>query len=417
MIQKPKGTLDLYERDGYTYNYICNFIHNFIETYNYNYVKIPTFESTELFYRGVGDTTDIVNKETYDFLDKGERKMTLRPEFTAGVVRCLLENKLYATNNINKFYYIGSCFRYERPQSGRLREFTQFGVETFGSNSPEMDAEIISIAYNLINALGIKNLKVKINSLGDTDSRIEYKKVLLDYLKKDEENLCEICKERLEKNPLRILDCKYDSDREYIKNAPKTIDYLNESSKTFFDKVLNCLTELNIPYEIDTSLVRGLDYYTHTVFEIVSDLKSLGPASTICGGGRYDNLVETLGGVKCPGIGFAMGLERIMTIINAEEINIPTKQLDAYIMKLTDTFYANTLCDEIRNSGFTCEIDYEGKNMKSQWKLVEKFNPTYTIIVGEDEEKGNYLTVKDNLTKESTQVKRDDILDFLNMNI
>ena len=416
MIQKPKGTLDLYERDGYIFNHLCNSIHDFVSLYNYNYLKIPTFESSSLFYRGVGDTTDIVNKETYDFYDKGHRQMTLRPEFTAGVVRCLLENKLYAKNNINKFYYIGSCFRYERPQSGRLREFTQFGVEAFGSDSPHMDVEIISFAYNFISALGIKNLRVKINSLGDNDSRKKYKEVLLEYLKKDKDNLCDICKERLEKNPLRILDCKYDNNRDYIKNAPKTIDYLNESSKSFFESVTSGLEELNIPYEVDSSLVRGLDYYTHTVFEIVSDLKSLGPASTICGGGRYDNLAEALGGVCSPGIGFAMGLERIMTILKAEKVYIPDPILDIYVMKLTNTMYADGLCNELRSYGYSCEIDYECKNMKSQWKCVEKLKPTYTLIVGEDEEKGNYVTIKDNLTRESVQVPRSELLDYLNTN-
>ena len=233
MIQKPKGTLDYINKDGYMYNYLYNYTMNFMHAYNYDFIKTPTFESTDLFYRGVGETTDVVNKETYDFIDKGDRKMTLRPEFTAGVVRSYIENKMY-TDEVKKLYYYGSAFRYERPQSGRLREFTQMGVEVFGVKNPNIDAEVISLAYKYLSGLGIENLHVVLNTLGDNESRNNYNKVIREYLEKDKDNLCEICKERLNKNPLRILDCKYDSEREYIKNAPKTVDYLKEKGKKIF---------------------------------------------------------------------------------------------------------------------------------------------------------------------------------------
>lgn len=416
MIQKPKGTLDIYDEEGYTYNYLYNYISAFMELYNYNFIKIPTFEETDLFYRGVGEGTDIVNKETYDFIDKGNRKMTLRPEFTAGVVRSYIENKMYV-DGIKKLYYFGSAFRYERPQSGRLREFTQFGVETFGIRNPYLDAEIISIPYRLLSNLGITNMCVKINTLGDKESRKKYRDVLYDYLKKDEQNLCETCKKRILTNPLRILDCKYDNEREYIKNAPKTIDYLNEESKKYYEEVKKALETLDIKYIEDPTLVRGLDYYSDTVFEIISDLEELGKANTLCAGGRYDGLVELLDGPSTPGIGFAMGIERLIIILNKIEAYIRKTKLDIFIMNLDKSPYAYQILNDLRNSGYTCEIDYTNKNMKGMWKLVEKLDPSYILIIGEDEVKGNYITVKDNTTKEETKIKSNELTDYLNMNI
>ncbi len=416
MIQKPKGTLDMYGTDGYIYNYLYNYISNYMELYNYEFIKIPTFEETNLFYRGVGEGTDIVNKETYDFIDKGNRNMTLRPEFTAGVVRSYIENKMYAEGP-KKLYYFGSAFRYERPQSGRLREFTQFGVETFGIRNAYLDAEIISIAYRLLSRLGITNMHVKINTLGDKASRKKYRDVLYDYLKKDKENLCETCKERLEKNPLRILDCKYDSERDYIKNAPKTIDYLSDGSKAYYEEVKNALISLDIPIEEDPCLVRGLDYYSDTVFEIVSDLEELGKANTLCAGGRYDALVELLDGPSTPGIGFALGIERLIIILKELEAYIPKNKLDVFIMNLDNSPYAYQVLDDLRSSGFSCEIDYTNKNMKGMWKLVDKHDPSYVIIIGEDEVKGNYVTLKDNTTKEETKVSSSELIEYLDMNI
>ncbi len=416
MLQKPKGTLDIYGEDGKIFDYISNYTSAFMSLYNYEFIKLPTFESTELFYRGVGDTTDIVNKETYDFLDKSNRKMTLRPEMTAGTARCLIEDKLYA-EGVKKFYYLGSCFRYERPQSGRLREFTQFGIECFNVSNPKVDAEVISLAYRYLSGLGLTNLVVKLNSLGNKESRKEYNEVIKEYLSKDYDNLCDTCKERLSKNPLRILDCKYDGEREYIKNAPKTLNYLNEESKSYFEEVKSSLESLGIPFIEDSTLVRGLDYYSHTVFEIISDIPELGKANTLCGGGRYDGLVELLGGPSTPGIGFAMGIERIIILLKELECYVPDRELDVFVMNLDNTNYAFQIIDDLRLSEFSVETDYTGKNMKGMWKLVDKLNPKFVLIIGEDERVSNYITVKDNITKEETKVKTSDLIDYLNTNI
>lgn len=416
MLQKPKGTLDIYGEDGKIFDYISNYTSAFMSLYNYEFIKLPTFESTELFYRGVGDTTDIVNKETYDFLDKSNRKMTLRPEMTAGTARCLIEDKLYA-EGVKKFYYLGSCFRYERPQSGRLREFTQFGIECFNVSNPKVDAEVISLAYRYLSGLGLTNLLVKLNSLGNKESRKEYNEVIKEYLSKDYDNLCDTCKERLSKNPLRILDCKYDGEREYIKNAPKTLDYLNEESKSYFEEVKSFLESLGIPFIEDSTLVRGLDYYSHTVFEIISDIPELGKANTLCGGGRYDGLVELLGGPSTPGIGFAMGIERIIILLKELECYVPDRELDVFVMNLDNTNYAFQIIDDLRLSEFSVETDYTGKNMKGMWKLVDKLNPKFVLIIGEDERVNDYITVKDNITKEETKVKTSDLIDYLNTNI
>lgn len=416
MLQKPKGTLDIYGEDGKIFDYISNYTSAFMSLYNYEFIKLPTFESTELFYRGVGDTTDIVNKETYDFLDKSNRKMTLRPEMTAGTARCLIEDKLYA-EGVKKFYYLGSCFRYERPQSGRLREFTQFGIECFNVSNPKVDAEVISLAYRYLSGLGLTNLVVKLNSLGNKESRKEYNEVIKEYLSKDYDNLCDTCKERLSKNPLRILDCKYDGEREYIKNTPKTLDYLNEESKSYFEEVKSSLESLGIPFVEDSTLVRGLDYYSHTVFEIISDIPDLGKANTLCGGGRYDGLVELLGGPSTPGIGFAMGIERIIMLLKELECYVPDRELDVFVMNLDNTNYAFQIIDDLRLSEFSVETDYTGKNMKGMWKLVDKLNPKFVLIIGEDERVNDYITVKDNITKEETKVKTSDLIDYLNTNI
>lgn len=416
MLQKPKGTLDIYGEDGKIFDYISNYTSAFMSLYNYEFIKLPTFESTELFYRGVGDTTDIVNKETYDFLDKSNRKMTLRPEMTAGTARCLIEDKLYA-EGVKKFYYLGSCFRYERPQSGRLREFTQFGIECFNVSNPKVDAEVISLAYRYLSGLGLTNLVVKLNSLGNKESRKEYNEVIKEYLSKDYDNLCDTCKERLSKNPLRILDCKYDGEREYIKNAPKTLDYLNEESKSYFEEVKSSLESLGIPFIEDSTLVRGLDYYSHTVFEIISDIPELGKANTLCGGGRYDGLIELLGGPSTPGIGFAMGIERIIILLKELECYVPDRELDVFVMNLDNTNYAFQIIDDLRLSEFSVETDYTGKNMKGMWKLVDKLNPKFVLIIGEDERVNDCITVKDNITKEETKVKTSDLIDYLNTNI
>ena len=414
MIQKPKGTLDLYGLEAKTYEYVINYMSSFLNIYNYNYVKIPTFEASELYRRGVGESSDIVNKEMYDFTDKSDRNMTLRPEFTAGVVRMFLENKLYS-KEVNKFYYYGSAFRYERPQSGRYREFTQFGVEAFGIKNPYFDAEIISIAYKLLTDLGLKDLTVKINSLGDNASRDNYRDALRKYFEPKLNDLCEDCKNRFNTNVLRILDCKVDAESEILKNAPKTIDYLTDESKGYFNNLKTALNVLEVPFEEDSSLVRGLDYYTDTVFEIVYKNSELGNASVVCGGGRYDNLVNELGKINTPAIGFSIGVERLVLLLNEIGAKPINNKVDIYVMNLGEDKYAYEIVDMLRSSGFITETDYLGKSMKAQFKLVDELNPDYVVIIGEDEAKGNYVTVKDNLTKENKKVEFDELVEYFSM--
>jgi len=416
MIQRPKGTLDVYGTDGTIYNYIYNSAQEIMSDYNFEFIKIPTFEETSLFYRGVGEGTDIVNKETYDFVDKGERKMTLRPEFTAGVIRSYIENKMYADNSVKKLWYFGSAFRYERPQSGRNREFTQFGVEAFGSSDPMLDAEVISIVVNLFKMLGLKGIKVNINTLGDSDSRIAYRKALIEYFKPHLDNLCDDCKSRYSKNPLRILDCKIDSKSDILKNAPRITDYLNETSKEHFIKVKEYLEAMEIDYVCDSNLVRGLDYYTHTVFEVTSEIESFGSQNVLGAGGRYDNLVETVGGPKTPGVGFAVGIERLLLALEAEEVDIiEDEELDVYVftMDKEEKPYALSLVNTLRLNGFNVDMDFNDRNIKNNFKHADKLGTRFVIIIGKDEVSSKVLTIKNNKTKEEFKVKIDNIVEFL----
>lgn len=421
MIQKPKGTYDVYGEYGRNVIYIENLIKNLMEKYNYEYLRTPIFESSNLFHRGVGETTDIVTKETYDFKDRGDRDMTLRPEGTAGVVRSYIENKMYSIpNQPVKAWYYGPMFRYERPQSGRFREFYQFGVEAFGSNDPMLDAEIISIPVNLYKLLGLKGIKVNINSLGDEESRNNYREALLEYFKPHLDELCEDCRNRYEKNPLRIIDCKYDANMDIIKNAPKIIDYLNEKSKNHFEMVKKYLKALNIDFVVNPNIVRGLDYYTHTVFEVEASVEGFGSQNVLCGGGRYNNLVDTIGGISTPGVGFALGMERLLTALEFEKINlVGDKSLDVYIipMSINEKECAFSILQSLRLNGFDCDIDYLDRNIKSNFKVCDRQNAKFVLIIGEEEIKNNYLTVKNNNTKEEFKVNKSDIVDFIYDNI
>ena len=417
MIQKPKGTYDVLETKGKTIIYIEKLLKTLMEKYNYEYFRTPIFESSELFHRGVGETTDIVSKETYDFIDRGNRNMTLRPEGTAGIVRSYIENKCYgrATMPVKAWYY-GPMYRYERPQSGRFREFYQFGVEVFGSNDPMVDAEVISIPVNLYKLLGLKGIKVNINSLGDIESRNNYRNALLDYFKPYLDDLCEDCKERYSKNPLRILDCKVDSNKEIMKNAPKMIDYLNEESKKHFEDVKKYLSALGIEYNVNYNLVRGLDYYTHTVFEVEADIEGFGSQNVLCGGGRYDGLVDTIGGPQTPGVGFALGLERLLAALESENINLAqNNNLDLYIIPLSSDVkeYSFNLLQTIRMSGFNADIDYMKRNIKSNFKQADRYETKYVMVIGEDEMNTHLLTIKNNNTKEEYKIDEDDLIDFL----
>ncbi len=418
MIQKPKGTIDLYGKTGKKFIYLQSLISDLCDKYNYEYIKTPTFEASELFHRGVGETTDIVTKETYDFIDRGKRSMTLGPEGTAGVIRSFIENKMYANpNQPVKLYYFSSCYRYERPQAGRLREHTQFGVEVLGSDNEVVDAEIISIAVNLFKIIGLKGIIVKLNSLGDAESRLEYKKALISHFKPRIDELCEDCRKRLEKNPLRVLDCKADCNYELMETAPKTLDYLNDDSKNRFEKLKGYLDALDIKYKVDTNLVRGLDYYSHTVFEIQAEIEGFGSQNTICGGGRYNNLVETLDGPSTPGMGFGMGLERLILALDAEEIELDTnKRLDLFIANISsEPEEVLAIIQNLRLSGFTVETDYLDKNLKGQFKEIERLNPKYFIIIGDDELKSGQVKIKDNDTKEEESITIDEIINFMDV--
>lgn len=415
MIQKPKGTYDVYGEKGKTINYIEDLLKVLMEKYNYEYFRTPIFESSDLFHRGVGETTDIVTKETYDFLDRGDRNMTLRPEGTAGIVRSFIENKMYGDILPKKAWYFGPMFRYERPQSGRFREFYQFGVEVFGSDNPLLDAEVISIPVNLYKMIGLKGIKVNINTLGDNESRNNYREALIEYFKPHINELCSDCKERLEKNPLRILDCKVDAESEIIKNAPKTIDYLNEESKNHFEKVKEYLDAMGIEYVVNPNVVRGLDYYTHTVFEVEADIKDFGAQNVLCGGGRYNNLVEMIGGPKCSGVGFALGLERLLNAIEAENIELPINNgIDIYIAPMSENelTYSLSLLNALRLSGFIVDIDTMNRKIANNFKQADRLNANYVIIIGEDEVKSNVLTIKDNNTKEEYKVNIENLIEF-----
>lgn len=421
MIQKPKGTYDVFGKKGENLIYLHDLIQTLMEKYNYEYMRTPVFESSELFHRGVGETTDIVTKETYDFVDRGSRNMTLRPEGTAGIARSYIENKMYGNpNQPVKAWYYGQMYRYERPQAGRYRELTQFGVEVFGSNDPITDAEVISIPVNLYRLLGLKGIKVNINTLGDTESRLKYREALLEYFKPHLDELCEDCKNRYESNPLRILDCKVDHELDIMKNAPKISDYLNEKSINHFNKVKEYLESMEIPYEVNEKLVRGLDYYTHTVFEIEAQVEGFGSQNVLCGGGRYDSLVSNIGGPEVCGVGFATGIERLLTALEYEDV-LPKegKSIDTYIIPMDDESkkLGIKLTNIIRMNGFKADIDEMSRNIKGNFKQADRLNAKYVIIIGEEELNTNILTIKNNNTKEEYKVNVDDLIEFLDKNI
>lgn len=421
MITKPKGTYDIYGKNAKFYNYINGVFSSVCEYYNYEYIRTPIFEESELFHRGVGETTDIVSKETYDFKDRGDRNVTLRPEGTAGVVRSYIENKMYGeVNQPIKLYYSGTMYRYERPQAGRYRELSQIGVEVLGSDSAIIDAEVISLAYRTLEEMGIDNITVKINTLGDSKSRENYRSALIKYLEPHLNELCEDCQKRFKTNPLRILDCKVDKDGEILKNAPSIMDYLNEESRIRFKKVLEYLEYLDIDYEIDTNIVRGLDYYNHTVFELVADLNELGNASTLCGGGRYNNLVTNLGGPETPGIGFACGVDRLMIVL--QELNKEIKienTLDVYVMAVNEEekITALRLVQDLRWSEIKTEMDTLNRGLKAQFKQADRLNARLLVILNSEDLQKGMITVKDNLTKEETKVDENEILDYIISNL
>lgn len=411
-LQKPKGTQDILPGDSAKWQYVENVARETFKKYNYGEIRTPMFEHYEVISRSVGDTTDIVTKEMYDFHDKGDRHITLRPEGTAPVVRSYVENKLFApeVQKPVKVYYIGSMFRYERPQAGRLREFHQLGVECFGSKNPATDVETIAMAYQLFNTLGIKDVTLHLNSLGNTDSRLAYRQALIDYLTPMRESLSKDSQRRLEENPLRVLDSKEKEDKVAVENAPSILDYLDEESQTHFDEVRAMLDSLNIPYVIDTNMVRGLDYYNHTIFEFITTIDK--SELTICAGGRYDGLVEYFGGPETAGFGFGLGLERLLLVLDKQGIKLPVEEsLDAYIAVLGSgaNGKALELVQSIRYQGFKAERDYLGRKIKAQFKSADTFKAKTVITLGESEVESGVVKVKNNATREEVTVSFEEL--------
>ena len=421
MITKQKGTVDIYGDYAKKWNYVNEVITTCFEKYNYGYVRTPIIEATELFHRGVGETSDIVKKETYDFQDRGERNITLRPEGTAGVVRAYIENKMYgdALQPV-KLYYTGTMYRYERPQNGRLRELSQYGCEVFASDDPAIDAEIISLSYNILKILGLKGVKVRLNTLGDEASRNNYRDALKKYLEPHLNELCEDCRERFDKNPLRIVDCKVDGDSDILKNVPKTIDYLTDEARKRFEKVKNYLDAMEIDYEVDTKVVRGLDYYDHTVFEVVADIPNVASNLALCGGGRYNKMVSELDGPETPAIGFAGGMDRLLLALEESNVSLSIKDgIDTFIMYVSETEkeYAVSLNQALRVNGFISDMEYMGRGLKGQFKQADRLKARYLIILNDEDIKDGYVNLKDNTTKEEKKVLESELIDYLDMNI
>ncbi|CAI2605338.1 Histidine--tRNA ligase [Apilactobacillus kunkeei] len=398
--QRPKGTADILPGTSEKWQFVEETARKLFAAYRYQEIRTPMFESFDVFSRTSGETSDIVTKEMYDFHDKGDRHITLRPEGTAGVVRAFVENKLYGPDTPKpvKMYYMGPMFRYERPQSGRQRQFHQIGVEAFGSESPELDVEVISMAVNYLQNLGIDDLRVAINTLGDKQTRADYRQALIDYLEPHFEELSDDSKERLHKNPLRVLDSKAPEDQLIVDGAPSILDYLTDDAQKHFDKVTRLLDDLGIKYDVDHTMVRGLDYYNHTIFEIMANAKELGEGyTTICAGGRYDGLVEELGGPQMPGVGFGLGVERLLLLMDSKNFQFPdTFGLDAYVVGIGDDASVEALkvAQALRNQDFKADKDYLARKPKAQFKSADKLDAKFTLTLGDNELESNTIHVK-----------------------
>ncbi len=404
-IQKPKGTMDILPDKSTLWQYIESTVRTVTKDYGYGEIRFPTFEVTELFDRGVGDTTDIVQKEMYTFCDKDGRSMSLRPEGTACVVRSIIENGLCMQAMPLKLYYIGNFFRYEKPQAGRSREFFQFGAELFGSNSPLADAELISMADTTLRTLGVKSATLKINSIGCNECRVDFRNALKAYFSEKQDKLCDTCKKRLETNPLRILDCKCPECQAVAKDAPKTLDYLCDSCKTHFEQLKEALSASGVTYEVDPFIVRGLDYYTGTVFEFVANI---GAQATVCGGGRYDGLVKNLGGPQLSGVGFGMGITRLIAVLEKDGALPEYKaHSDIYIApaSASERTMAYALTSALRAKGIKAECDLCDRSLKAQMKYADKTGALYTLIIGGDEVANGKATLKSMNGGESVEVK------------
>lgn len=410
LIKAARGTKDILGEDAVKYTYISKTAQEIFESYGYTFIKTPIFEETDLFKRGIGEGTDVVEKEMYTFKDRGDRSLTLRPENTASVVRSYLENAIYGKEDITKYYYNGSMFRYERPQAGRQREFNQIGVEVLGESSPILDAEVIAMSYSLLEKLGITDLEVHINSVGTNASRTKYREMLLNFLEPMKEELCEDCRMRMEKNPLRVLDCKVDKCKELTKDAPSIIDSLNEEERAHYETVKKYLDIFGVKYVEDSRLVRGLDYYSSTVYEIVTN--KLGAQGTVLGGGRYDNLLKQLGDKDIPAVGFAAGVERMMMLLE----DYPKNNPDVYVAWLGENTqeFGLKIAKILRDNGIKTFVDFNSKGMKSHMKKADKLAVKYCIIVGEDEMNKDVVVLKDFSARTQEEMSLEKAIEIIN---
>ena len=407
-----KGTLDVLPKESYKIQYVESAVREIAENFGFYEMRTPVFEHTELFQRSVGETTDVVQKEMYTFADKGGRSITLRPEGTAGAARAFLENGLFNEALPQKIYYLTSCYRYEKPQAGRLREFHQFGVEAFGAGSPAQDAEIIALANEVFNYLGVKNLTLEINSIGCPACRAAYQKALNAYFENYKSDLCDTCKGRLDRNPMRILDCKSPVCSKIAADAPKILDYLCDDCRAHFDAVQQYLNTMQIDFTVNPEIVRGLDYYTRTVFEFVSN--EIGAQGTVCGGGRYDGLLEELGGKPMPACGFGMGLERLLLLMDAQNTPFPDRKgCDIYFASMGDkaNLEAARLALDLRNEGLAAQFDTVGRALKAQMKYADKLGALYTVALGDNELETRKAQLKNMKDGTLTEISLDDFTD------
>lgn len=412
MINIPKGTKDTLPDQIYKWHYVERIFRQLCGLYNFKEIRTPMFEHTELFKRGVGDTTDIVEKQMYSFDDYAGRNITLKPEGTSPVVRAFVEHKLFADVQPSKYCYITPCFRYEKPQSGRLREFHQVGIETFGSADMLADAEVISLAMDFLDRLGVHDLELRINSIGCPECREKYRTALQDFLRPHYDELCDTCKGRFDRNPMRILDCKSPICQELSKEAPRMLDYLCDECAGAFEQLQHNLTAMEIPFIVDSGIVRGLDYYTKTAFEIVSN--TIGAQGTVCGGGRYDHLIEEVGGPATPGVGFGLGIERLLLVMESNGIEIPEEEpVDVFIAVMGDAAkdFGMKLIRDLRREGIRASIDVIGRNIKGQFKYADRLNARYTAVIGDNELAEGKISLKNMATSEQKEIDIHEIKD------
>lgn len=409
-IRALRGTKDIFGADMKAWHNLEAIVRNLCIDFGFNEIRTPVFEFTNLFQRGVGETTDIVQKEMYTFIDKGENNITLKPEGTAPTVRAYLEHKMYADTQPTKLYYMTPAFRYEKPQAGRQRQFHQFGIELFGAESATADAEVIAIASTLLDRLGIKKVELHINSLGGPECRAKYNQMLSKFLQEHIEDLCPLCQERMEKNPLRVLDCKNPSCGLIVKDAPTVLDCLGEGCQAHFQELQDLLTQMNIPFVIDPSIVRGLDYYTKTVFEFISN--DIGSQGTVCGGGRYDKLVEEVGGASTPAVGFGAGIERLLLVQEAEngaKENVPARDIFIGAIGEQAVIKAHGLVHQLRQDGISAEADHMKRSVKAQMKYANRIGARFSTIIGDNEIETGKVSLKNMDTGDITEVNLTDI--------